>query len=746
MKPAPPPRLSLARATLFKMGARIAVIIALTTLFSYLHMLRTLRAQAVEQLGQHVSERSQREQAIFLLAEDNHAVLKKALEERIQALRLEDPNARFDRLFVTMPGGALCNRPEGFDGTRQVGLFVPRGVALDDEVRRRILAAYDVLSQYGPAFHTRFTDTFITLPEGPLVIYWPDNPAYCENAPPTERVTEMEYFTISLPEKDPTRQTVWSGVYAGPISKNWMATASTPLDMNGRHVATISHDVFLKEMVTRTLDDHLPGAYNMLVRDDGHVIVHPELKMDGAAGPYNILTGAEQTDVWATQANFQRQQDHLKALFTRMKSRAPNEFVQELSEHGEYIATARLQGPGWNFVTVLPESVVSAPAVRAARYVLLLGLLSLLLELAIMSWVLRQQITRPLWAFVQASDRVASGDFKVELETSRTDELGQVANAFQHMTEEVQRREEQLRRANEGLEQRVEERTRELKDVHQQLVQTARQAGMAEIATNVLHNVGNVLNSVYTSAQVAKERTAELRLENLSRVAAMLEEHEQDLPVFLTQDERGRHVRPFLSHLGKNLLEERQQILSLLEDVGRYTEHIGDIVKLQQNYARLPRLREQVHVADLLEDALRINEAGLGRHGVQVERDIAPLPPLLADKHKVLMILTNLISNAKYAVDGASTQQLIRLKLYLASPERLRIEVSDTGVGIAPELLTRIFQYGFTTRKEGHGFGLHSCALAAQELGGTLTAHSDGPGRGATFTLELPFVRAEETT
>jgi C4-dicarboxylate-specific signal transduction histidine kinase len=178
--------------------------------------------------------------------------------------------------------------------------------------------------------------------------------------------------------------------------------------------------------------------------------------------------------------------------------------------------------------------------------------------------------------------------------------------------------------------------------------------------------------------------------------------------------------------------------------VGRYTEHIGTIVKLQQNYTRTPRLNEPTHLVELLEDALRINSAGLTRHEVRVERHLSPVPQLLTDKHKVLMILVNLISNAKYALDEAPAEQrCLTLRVEAPVAGRVRIEVRDNGMGIAPELLTRIFQHGFTTREEGHGFGLHSSALAAQELGGTLTAHSDGPGRGATFTLELPCTPPE---
>ncbi|HZI06614.1 MAG TPA: histidine kinase, partial [Archangium sp.] len=168
--PSSRPRAPLARSTLIKMGARIAVVIALTSFFSFLHMQHTLRTEALVQLKQHVSERSQREQAIFLLAEDNIAVVRKALEERLRSLSAEDVDARFGRLFVQLPDGSVRSRLEGFDGTKMPGVFVPRGVTVDLDMRRRLLASYDVLAQYGPAFHVRFTDTFITLPEGPIVI------------------------------------------------------------------------------------------------------------------------------------------------------------------------------------------------------------------------------------------------------------------------------------------------------------------------------------------------------------------------------------------------------------------------------------------------------------------------------------------------------------------------------------------------------------------------------------------------
>nr|AYM52262.1 sensor protein [Cystobacter sp.] len=725
-----PPRAPLARSTLIKMGARIAVVIVLSTLFSYLHMFHTLRTEALERLERHVVERTTREEAIFLLAQDNHAAFNRALEERIRALSQEEVAARFERLFARLPDGSIRNRPEGFDGTRQVGLFVPRGIPMDDWMRRRLVAGYEVLSQYGPAFLVRFKSTFITLPEQPGLIYWPERPTYSQDAPADASVASAEYFLGSLPENNPQRETRWTSVYKEEVSGKWLTVVTTPLDMDGQYVASISHDILLEDLMARTLNDHLPSAYNVLFREDGEIIAHPELDLKRSPG----------------QSNAEAQEVHLRAIFERMKTRGPGQEAFALPEYGEYVAVARMRGTGWFFATIQPQHVVTQAALRAARIVLLLGVLSLVLELALAYWVLREQITRPLSGITQATARIAAGEFKVELDLQRQDELGHLARAFRVMADRIQHREEELRAANERLEQRVEERTRELKDVHQQLIQTARRTGMAEIATNVLHNVGNVLNSVYTSSQVAKERVTKMRLEHVTRVATLLQDRQSDLAAFL-QEERGRHLLPFLNKLGENLMDERREVVSLLDDVGRYSEHIGEIVKVQQDYARLPRMQEPVLLEQLVEDSLRINSAGLSRHQVKIERQLESLPQVLTDKHKLLMILVNLVSNAKYAMDHVpANERLLRIKLERATNDRVRIELHDTGVGIAPEMLTRIFRFGFTTRAEGHGFGLHSSALAAQELGGTLTGHSDGPGKGATFTLEIPYHPAREGT
>lgn len=282
----------------------------------------------------------------------------------------------------------------------------------------------------------------------------------------------------------------------------------------------------------------------------------------------------------------------------------------------------------------------------------------------------------------------------------------------------------------------------ELVRTHQQLLETSRRAGMAEVATSVLHNVGNVLNSVNTSAAVVTDRLKNSGAEKISRVAELLDSNRSRLAEFLGENGRAAHVIEYLQTMAEHLAAERATVMTELRELTQNIDHIKEIVVMQQNYAKISGLTELVQVTDLVEDALRMNSAALQRHQVQLLREYAAdLPKITVEKHKVLQILINLIRNAKYACDDANRDdKRVTIRVSRAGTS-VRIAVIDNGVGISPENLTRIFNHGFTTRSQGHGFGLHSGALAAKEMHGALTVASEGVGRGATFTLDLPVAR-----
>jgi PAS domain S-box-containing protein len=284
----------------------------------------------------------------------------------------------------------------------------------------------------------------------------------------------------------------------------------------------------------------------------------------------------------------------------------------------------------------------------------------------------------------------------------------------------------------------------ELERVHKELMTASRQAGMAEVATNVLHNVGNILNSVNISASLVAERVKQSKADGVSRLAALLQDQGPRLGEFITGDARGKRIPHYLATLGKQLTTDQEMTLKELASLRENLEHIKDTVAMQQSYAKLCGVTETVEVVDLVEDSLRLNAGAFVRHGVTLQREFSDVPAITVDKHKVLQILVNLVRNAKYACDESGRpDKLLTLRIETAV-NGVRISVIDNGVGIPAENMGRLFSHGFTTRQSGHGFGLHSGALAAQDLGGTLRAESDGPGRGAAFILELPCVPLQD--
>ena len=261
---------------------------------------------------------------------------------------------------------------------------------------------------------------------------------------------------------------------------------------------------------------------------------------------------------------------------------------------------------------------------------------------------------------------------------------------------------------------------------------------MAEIATNVLHNVGNVLNSVNISADLVTRKLRTSKALGLGKAVQMMNEHAEDLGDFISHDEKGKLLPGYLNQLVDALAVEQQSMTEELGQLSKSVDHIKEIVSAQQSYAGPSSLAETVQIKELIEDALRMNAGIIAAHRITVVRNLAETPLLQLDKHRVLLILINLIKNASRAMNDRPefTPQII-LQSEIPQEDTLVIKVIDNGEGIAPENLTRIFAHGFTTRKDGHGFGLHSCVLAAMEMGGSLEAHSDGPGTGATFTLKL---------
>jgi len=373
---------------------------------------------------------------------------------------------------------------------------------------------------------------------------------------------------------------------------------------------------------------------------------------------------------------------------------------------------------------------------RAFAYAVIGGVVLALLLSFILNVRLQRYILEPVENLHRAADLVAeTATLRQRAEVLGHDEIGQLTATFNRMLDRIEANDAALRSANDELNAEIVNRQR----LEGQLLETSRLAGMAQVATGVLHNVGNVLNSVNISANILRDALrSNPHFALLGQTTTLLRDQGENLERFITQDPRGKLVPPFFVKLGEQIALVHRDLLAETEQLSSNIDHIKQIVALQQNYARGGGVITSVKPADLFSDALRIAHASITRHGVTITRDFEATPEIVTDRHQVMQILVNFLTNAVQAVKprpgGAR-----RVRVVIASRgEEIDFIVEDNGIGIAQENLQRIFQHGFTTRKDGHGFGLHSGALAARNLDGQVTAQSDGLDRGARFTLTLP--------
>jgi signal transduction histidine kinase len=357
-----------------------------------------------------------------------------------------------------------------------------------------------------------------------------------------------------------------------------------------------------------------------------------------------------------------------------------------------------------------------------------------LIWLAALAYSLRfaRAFASPVRTMMDFSRKVAGGALAERIAIDAPGELAELRDYLNQMTADLERREAERKVAAAHAE-----------EMQGELLAVSRMAGMAEIATGVLHNVGNVLNSLNVSVAMISDQVRSSRVSGLTRSIELVDSFPGGLTAFLGT-EKGKVLPSYLTSVSRRLSEENAKVLDELGAVNRHVDHIKTIVAMQQSYARPSGIKESVVISTLIDDALHMGESSFAKHGIEVIKDYSSALTVATDRHKLLQIMINLLSNARHALKDrraaeaelhAPQQLIVRVR---CTPQVVTIAVTDTGIGIPPENLDKIFRHGFTTKRGGHGFGLHASANAARELGGSLRVASDGPGSGATFTLELP--------
>jgi len=336
--------------------------------------------------------------------------------------------------------------------------------------------------------------------------------------------------------------------------------------------------------------------------------------------------------------------------------------------------------------------------------------------------VLQNRIVGPLQQMAAHAVRVGKqDDLKARLNLSRKDEIGTLASEFDSMVQN-------------------------LADTRRKVLDSAHRAGMAEIASEVLHNVGNAVNSANCSVEMLDERIAKSKVNGLDRAATLLRDQAPRAAEFFTSDPRGPKLIAYLTDLSATLQKERTDNQHEVTRLRETVRHIREAIATQQTFAGRSDFRQEVDLQELIDEILRMNQELIRTHEVCVVVNLPPLPELQLNKSKMTQVLVNLIRNAVQAMQTQPSDcRCLTIAARCVNDDGIEIDVSDSGCGFGDEVREKLFTHGFTTRVEGNGFGLHYCANAIREADGHMTAQSAGPGLGATFRIRLPHVTSSST-
>jgi NO-binding membrane sensor protein with MHYT domain len=281
-------------------------------------------------------------------------------------------------------------------------------------------------------------------------------------------------------------------------------------------------------------------------------------------------------------------------------------------------------------------------------------------------------------------------------------------------------------------------------NINREQFEKARQLGMAEISATVLHNVGNVLNSVNVSAQKISEKNLSSQMQGLKKLCDLLNENKANLGSFITEDPRGVKTLAYLNKLAEYWHKEQEWLQQEINTLNKNLEIIKETISTQQNLSKPTSIEQIVSISELLEKALLITGFHLNK-SIIIQKQYAKLNAIAVDENKLMQVVVNLLRNAKDALMSSATERkVLVITTSLVNNHEILIELSDNGIGVISTDAKKIFTYGFTTKKKGHGFGLHASILAINELGGSINFSSEGLEKGTTFSITLPYTQPRE--
>jgi two-component system NtrC family sensor kinase len=746
--------LAIRRSILYKsmlwLGLPILGLSGLSLIIAYRHAVGTVRNQAITELKDYVNERSKYESQIFQLAQKNHTHLKPILLDEIKKARSTNPDIAFNALMKPWSDATYRNfdqtRPlRDFDTLRDATVFIGSGVPLTQEFKQEILVFHQLSTIYGRGWQTSFMDLWIASSSNAGANYWNGTPWALYNLSDLD-MTKEEYGTIANKTNNPSRTPRWTGIYFDPSSKQWIVSLVTPVDdEKGRHIATIGHDIMLNSLIDRTQNEVLPGTHNLIITEAGRLIIDKDrtdaIQKANGQLTINQLKDSELTYIW-------QQAKRLK----------DNTNIINSPDQSKLIAITRLAGTDWYFVTLYPKQLIYNQALQNIIPLLILSICLVSLEILFIYFILLKQVNQPLQQLLNATQKLAKGEFDVTLDVDRVDEVGNLSRSFIHMAQDLQTSFTQLNLQNETLESQVADRTQELttalsnlKLTQGQLVQSEKMSGLGQMVAGIAHEINNPVSFIHgnlnPATQYIKDLLHHLRLYQQKAKQTEIDDHAEEIDLeFLEID-----------------------LPKLLNSMNIGTSRIREIILSLRNFSRLDEAElKTVNLHEGINSTLLIlnHRFKQSNSEIIIQKNYGAIGTIDCYPSQLNQVIMNLLANSIDALETHSSQCLEqahhqRLQdediapwkptisiTTISHSESVEIIIHDNGPGIPEEVRDRIFDPFFTTKVIGKGTGLGlsiSHSIIVERHQGSIVCESNEVD-GTTFRIKLPLYQGLESS
>lgn len=455
---------SLTVDVMLQMAIRVSIVIIAVSALTYWHIYKTLVSSTIDGLEHYIHERGQRESAIFQLAESNHEIFRSSFIAHWQQDFFYNDRF-FWQVFERRPDHTIHLQKKAYDGffnqsgliSKDITAYIGANAPIENgDFRKKLLLAYTLVDHFGTAWTKQFANLYVSMPENVNIVYWP-GVRWADNATSKLNVLSEEWVYITTQKNNPERKSVWTGLYYDPTALEWMVSLETPIDITPTNTLNIGHDILLNALFNRVFNDHLSGTYNFIFRQDGRLIAHPA-KIEDMNRTRGMLMISQLKDAQLSH--------YFQALQARIEKKQSNYFITETED--EFLAATKIEGPGWWFVTVYPKSLLSSPSLNAARFILIISILALIIELVMLYLVMKKKVVEPLEAFIAASSAIEAQRYDkitgnvLPLPDQLDNEIGKLAKLFKSMSSSLQQFRGDMQHLTHTLEDQVKVRTREL--------------------------------------------------------------------------------------------------------------------------------------------------------------------------------------------------------------------------------------------------------------------------------------------